>query len=54
MTRKILNVYTSNRHRKREEEMSSRVKSLEKLTKELLSQIALWEDQHGPFLFAVI
>jgi len=38
--------------RKREEEMSRRVKGLEKYTKELLHQIELWEEQSGaPFLY---
>ena len=39
--------------RKREEAMCSRVKNLEKITKELLSQILLWEEVRGPFMFAV-
>ena len=39
--------------RKREEEMSRRVKSLEKYTKELLHQIEQWEEQSGsPFLYS--
>lgn len=39
--------------RKREEEMSRRVKGLEKFTKDLLHQIELWEQQtEAPFLYA--
>lgn len=39
--------------RKREEEMSRRVKALEKYTKELLAQIEGWEGQSGaPFLYS--
>eukprot|EP01035_Chromulina_nebulosa_P021145 gene21145-27397_t len=38
--------------RKREEGMTVRVKNLDKITKEILSQIVIWEEQHGPFLFA--
>ena len=39
--------------RKREEAMSSRVKNIEKITKELLAQILQWEEVRGPFMFAV-
>lgn len=44
---------TAREDRKREEEMSRRVKGLEKYTKELLHQIECWEQQsESPFLFA--
>lgn len=44
---------TAREDRKREEEMSRRVKGLEKYTKELLIQIEAWEEQSAsPFLFA--
>ena len=33
--------------------MSTRVKNLDKITKELLSQINLWEESRGAFMFAV-
>lgn len=33
--------------------MAGRVKNLDKLTKELLINIASWEEVHGPFLFSV-
>ena len=39
--------------RKREEAMASRVKNIEKITKELLQQISQWEETRGPFMFAV-
>lgn len=37
--------------RKREEEMMGRVKYLDKMTKELVSTISAWEDQHGSFKY---
>ena len=37
--------------RKREEGMHTRVKNLEKITKELLVQIQLWEGENGPFYY---
>ena len=33
--------------RKREEGMTTRVKNLEKITKEILGMISTWEDKHG-------
>jgi hypothetical protein len=38
--------------RKREEYMATRVKNIDKITKELLSQIGTWECANGPFVFA--
>lgn len=35
--------------RKREEGMTTRVKNLEKTTKEILGMISTWEDKHGQF-----
>lgn len=39
--------------RKREEAMTNRVKTIEKLTKEIVNQITTWEEANGPFLYAV-
>ena len=38
--------------RKREEGMINRVKMLDKLTKEIVSQVQVWEDSYGPLVFA--
>jgi hypothetical protein len=38
--------------RKREEYMATRVKNIDKITKELLSQIFTWEATNGAFIFA--
>lgn len=38
--------------RKREEGITVRVKNLEKNTKDLMNQIAAWEAERGPFIFA--
>jgi hypothetical protein len=40
-------------HSKREEFMSTRVKNLDKITKELLGHIQTWEEANGPFIYAV-
>jgi NADH:ubiquinone oxidoreductase subunit C len=39
--------------RKREESMATRVKNLDKLTKEIVSQIQVWEETNGPFMYGV-
>jgi hypothetical protein len=33
--------------------MSTRVKNLDKITKELLGHIQTWEEANGPFIYAV-
>jgi hypothetical protein len=38
--------------RKREEGMTTRVKNLEKTTKEILGMISTWEEKHGEFRYA--
>lgn len=33
--------------------MQNRVKNLEKLTKEIVTQISAWEETNGPFMYGV-
>ncbi len=33
--------------------MQNRVKNLDKLTKEIVSQISTWEEANGPFMYGV-
>lgn len=37
--------------RKKEEAMSNRVKNLDKLSKEILTMISVWEEENGPFFY---
>eukprot|EP01039_Chlorochromonas_danica_P010648 gene10648-11806_t len=37
--------------RKREEAMTNRVKNLDKLTKEIVAAVQVWEESNGPFLY---